>query len=962
MSTPHVRRSTLQRSRILERTARALFAVAIALAAPCSHAHAQDNAKCLECHAVDGLKMTRDGREVSLHVDTEHFGKSVHKKLDCTACHADLSGVVEFPHAKNLARVTCTDCHDDDDGPVTAYRNSTHGKKAAEGNALAPLCQDCHGDHYVLRLKDPESSISPFNVPMMCAQCHAEGAAVERTYDVPQEQVFQRYKDSIHGEGLYKQGLSVTAVCTSCHTGHNVLPHVDPKSTIHKDNVRGTCMKCHGRIEEVHRKVIAGELWEREGVVPLCVECHSPHEIRKVFYDTNMANADCLRCHATEITASSDARSLKIDEAEHALSIHGRKGVSCAQCHSGVSPSLERSCATITAKVDCAVCHEGQAADFHRGVHGSLRDKGDVNAPMCTDCHGTHRILEHAVPEGAALELKELIRTSPSFSRNVPDLCARCHREGKIAAQRYLGTETHVVENYTESIHGRGLLESGLVVTAVCTDCHTAHKELPASDPESTVHAGNIPGTCGQCHDGIFETFQKSVHSRVGNPDYEQLRDMPPLPDCNDCHSAHTMSRTDVAEFKLGIMEQCGKCHEEITETYFETYHGKASTLGDTTRAKCYDCHGAHDILPASAPASHLSDENIVGTCGKCHSGSNAGFAGYLTHADHRDPEKYPALYWAFVSMTALLVGTFGFFGLHTLAWLPRSWKLRDTYRKHVATIADTSKQFQRFSGFQRALHLTVILSFFGLAITGMMLKFSHAGWARALSSVLGGIQAAGWIHRVCAVATFGYMTLHVWDVARRFRASKKTLREFFFGPDSLVPKWADARELVATLKFFAGRGPMPRYGRWTYWEKFDYLAVFWGVVVIGSTGLFLWFPETFTRVLPGWAINVATIIHSDEALLATGFIFTIHFFNTHFRPEKFPMDPVIFTGRMSLAELKHDRPELYERLLASGELERHLEEPPKPLFQKVVRVFGMSALVVGLTLAALIAWAMVFG
>ena len=84
-------------------------------------------------------------------------------------------------------------------------------------------------------------------------------------------------------------------------------------------------------------------------------------------------------------------------------------------------------------------------------------------------------------------------------------------------------------------------------------------------------------------------------------------------------------------------------------------------------------------------------------------------------------------------------------------------------------------------------------------------------------------------------------------------------------------------------------RRATPGYGRFTYWEKFDYFAVFWGMIIIGFTGLVLWFPEFFTRILPGWSINVATIIHSDEALLAVGFIFTIHFFNTHFRPDKFP-------------------------------------------------------------------------
>jgi cytochrome b subunit of formate dehydrogenase len=183
----------------------------------------------------------------------------------------------------------------------------------------------------------------------------------------------------------------------------------------------------------------------------------------------------------------------------------------------------------------------------------------------------------------------------------------------------------------------------------------------------------------------------------------------------------------------------------------------------------------------------------------------------------------------------------------------------------------------------------------------------------------------------------------------------------YLFGTGSILPRFSDIRELIDTLKWFFGRGPRPRYGRWTYWEKFDYFAVFWGVAIIGCTGLCLWFPELFTRVLPGWCINVAQIIHSDEALLATGFIFTVHFFNTHFRPEKFPMDTVIFTGQMSVEELKHDKPRLYDELVANGELEAHLTGPVSPTFVRMARIFGFAALAVGFTLVLLIMYSMLF-
>jgi cytochrome b subunit of formate dehydrogenase len=311
--------------------------------------------------------------------------------------------------------------------------------------------------------------------------------------------------------------------------------------------------------------------------------------------------------------------------------------------------------------------------------------------------------------------------------------------------------------------------------------------------------------------------------------------------------------------------------------------------------------------------------------------------------------------------MTALLIGVFAFFGLHTIAWLPRSWKLRKEFKAIKKDYTPRRREYVRFTRGQRQLHVFMIVSFFGLAITGMMLKFSYTAWAGVLFNLLGGIDGAGLIHRLCAVIMVTIFVVHLVNLWTRFRKSDKGFFEYYFGRDSLMFHWRDVKEFFATVKWFFGRGPRPEYGRWTYWEKFDYFAVFWGIFIIGSTGFLLWFPEFFTRLLPGQAINVATIIHSDEALLATGFIFTIHFFNTHFRPEKFPMDTVIFTGRMSMEELAHDKPRLYKELVDSGELESHLKEAFSPAFTRWARIFGFIALAVGFLLVGLIIYAMVF-
>ncbi len=917
-----------------------VMVVVVALASPVA---GQDDelppgaADCLDCHEPGPMEPVDEGDPPSFAARS--LLASPHADFECVDCHADVD-VDDLPHDDALETVACGDCHDD---VQEQYDESLHGVAATRGDALAPSCAECHGKHDILPSRIVESRTSAINVPALCGGCHREGSEVTRTHAIPADSILANYSQSIHGEGLFKKGLVVTAVCSSCHTSHFVLPHDDPRSSISKDRIADTCTQCHARIEDVHRKTIRGELWEKQPhMIPACVDCHSPHKIRKVFYTQGMADRDCMRCHSRHDLASEtglEPDDLWVDATELSASRHSR--IACVQCHTGGTPSMDRPCATVAEEVDCSVCHSEVVANYQTSVHGTLATEGSPDAPLCADCHGTHGTRGPNDSE------------SPIFSRNIPELCGHCHRVGQKAAVRYAGAETEVVEHYTESIHGKGLLESGLTVTATCADCHTAHAERPAADSASTVNRDNIAATCGQCHRGIFELFSESIHSPTVSETSEKL------PVCSDCHSAHTIERTDVTDFQLHIMDQCGNCHEDIAESYFETYHGKVSKLGYVKTAKCYDCHGAHEILPTWDSRSYLSRDNIVATCGQCHPGSNRRFAGYLTHATHHDPDKYPFLFYTFWAMTTLLVGTLTIAGVHTLLWVPRSMQFRRKI-KAVEAVGE-HRYIRRFTRYNSKLHLMVITSFFALALTGMTLKFSYTGWARVLAKLFGGFETAGTIHRVAAIVTFLYFFLHVWDLVRRKRVEAGGMKPLLRGTNSMLFNKTDVREFVGSLKWFFGLGPRPDYGRWTYWEKFDYFAVFWGVTVIGWTGLLLWFPELFTRILPGWALNVATIIHSDEALLAVGFIFTIHFFNTHFRPEKFPMDPVIFTGRIPLEEFKLDRPREYRELVQSGRLESMLVPPPSEDSLRMWRTFGFTALAIGLTLIALIVYAEVF-
>jgi cytochrome b subunit of formate dehydrogenase len=271
-------------------------------------------------------------------------------------------------------------------------------------------------------------------------------------------------------------------------------------------------------------------------------------------------------------------------------------------------------------------------------------------------------------------------------------------------------------------------------------------------------------------------------------------------------------------------------------------------------------------------------------------------------------------------------------------------------------------KYYERFDAYSRFLHLLVIISFISLSITGMVIKFSGVGIFQTISDLLGGYRVTGFIHRTAAFVTFLYFFLHIFYLLRKKKQKKTKFTYFLTGENSLVPNMRDLKELIATTKWFVGKGPRPNYGRWTYWEKFDYWAVFWGVAVIGTSGLLLWFPEFFTGLgLPGAFINIATIIHSDEALLAVGFIFTYHFFNTHFRPDKFPMDPVIFTGKVHIDELKEDRPRQYDIIMENEELQKKFGEAPSPSLEKAARIFGLTALAIGFTMVILIIYSMIF-
>ena len=584
--------------------------------------------------------------------------------------------------------------------------------------------------------------------------------------------------------------------------------------------------------------------------------------------------------------------------------------------------------------LECSGCHRSDkplpnlgGEQFHKivhkrfeaSVHTRLKEDGKPNA-SCQDCHTVRGDMGTILPPSNP--------RSTVHPMNLSKTCGACHEQA--------------ADSFHDSIHGK-LVDKGDARAAACNDCHGTHDILPSSDPASNLNKNNLRLRCGQCHTDIVPDYETSAHFAAlsaGNSN---------APICTTCHIAvsHRPKTMSIREFNLKTVETCSSCHKDQAPTYRDTFHGQATALGYKLAATCADCHTPHKNLPASNPLSTVHKNNKIQTCAKCHAGANESFATFDPHPQPHNPERSSLVYVVYTFMSWLLLGVFGFFGLHTILWLQRSIV---AYLKEKREETEDDKQYViRFAKAHRFTHVLIVISFLGLAATGLPLMYYYTSWGRVLVELHGGLGVTRFLHRLCAVITLVYALYHVYFIIRKAVIEKKY--SILYGPDSMVPRWQDFKDLINMFRWFLYLGPRPKLDRWTYWEKFDYFAVFWGIPVIGISGLMLWFPSFFTKFLPGEILNVAMIVHGEEALLATAFIFSFHFFHNHLRPENFPMDTVIFTGKMTLARFKEERPLEYERLVQEGKLETIFTDPPSPFARTASRIFGFAAYITGLIL-----------
>lgn len=737
------------------------------------------------------------------------------------------------------------------------------------------------------------------------------------------------------------------------------------------------CIACHGNTDlwegdTLHLLVtaddLAGDIHWQKGI--RCQDCHGgnaesfdlreAHAIedgfRKIETPAEMPNF-CGHCH-------SDAAYMKRFQEEPVTStvdvflksVHGQRiqdqesgetlAATCTACHPSHSmrPADDLASAVHPRNLlqTCGQCHQDQQIAMRKGVHQSAGERDDMDGATPLECSKCHVGDPHAM-------LPVTDSQSPVFLDHQVKVCGDCHKE-------YLAT-------YEASVHGLGLNKSGLLVTAACADCHGAHDVYYAADKRSTLHSTNVATTCGQCHHFIDERLRQSVHGRDEGPGRATDTAAPGgvrrrRPSCTDCHRRHDQARPDSTGFRQQLPNRCGNCHVDLAVRYGASLHGQLTRLGYEPAAKCSDCHGAHDILPVLDPDSRLAaGAHRAQTCRTCHPNAVANFCNFDPHANHEDAKAYPVLHDTYSWIEFAMFVCFAFFAIHASLWFIRSL-IRALGSGPHRVLGTGATAVERFASIHRVLYAVLILCVLGLVFTGLPLKYAGHGWANRLAEGLGGFDTTSVLHHTFAGVAIGCCLWHVcWIVKRIFqrRQGGADWKTIFFGPDSPIPVARDLVDLAKMVRWFFGLGPKPGFERWTYWEKFDYWAVYLLMAVVGLSGLVLWFPNSFTWVLPGGTLNLAHAVHSGVALTSVGVLLFIHLFNTHLRPEKFPLDSSVFSGLVDEPHLREARPEFLDRMAREGRLDE-LRRPTPPRLQSwLIRCGGYLLIVLCVAVLAVV-------
>jgi cytochrome b subunit of formate dehydrogenase len=605
------------------------------------------------------------------------------------------------------------------------------------------------------------------------------------------------------------------------------------------------------------------------------------------------SNEDCLTCHADPDLTGLDREGVEIpmsvDPKIYDQSIHA--DLSCVDCHTDLAGIKDYPHAEELKLVDCGTCHEDVQAEYSKSMHGLKFIHMEELAPHCWDCHTKHDILPSSNPK------------SSTYFQNLPNTCCGCHeKKSEISDDAF--KQPCVRAEYLKGVHGK-LVSEGIDSAPTCNTCHPAHEIRKRIDPLSTIYKLNILNTCGQCHIDALADYSESIHARALSHGVLESAT------CTDCHGEHEILHPDSA-YLVASHDACIKCHTDpelvrkynlpstVVSTYEDSYHGLSVHLGQRNAATCGSCHRNHNIQEASSPTSSINPKNLIATCSQCHKNVTQSFADSYTH-EAMLIRGNPVNYYITLIYVILIVGVIGGMFLHNLI----------IYLKYIRYKKKEEKRYYiiRFKGVEVMQHAILMLTFTILAISGFALRFPNAWWVSFFESI--GIDEWGRrvIHRVSAVGLIAVSFYHLYYITFTKRG-----RHLF---KEIMVRFQDIPEVIQTVKYYMGLSKgKPEYKEFDYTEKAEYWAVVWGTVVMGLTGLILWFPTLITSFAPSWVIRASELIHFYEAILATLAIVVFHLFFVIGHPEQYPMNLSWLTGKMSLQAAMRKHPLWVKRIL----------------------------------------------
>lgn len=677
------------------------------------------------------------------------------------------------------------------------------------------------------------------------------------------------------------------------------------------------CLMCHDddtfTMEKNDKEVsiyVSGDKFNSASHSKLkCISCHTNFDAEEIPHSDNLTPKNCTSCHQKEIVKHLfHPRLLKATGNEKG------KDVNCLSCHdyhyaqNPTKPGAKWS--TENLPKSCGQCHSKVENKYLASEHFKSFKDGMQGAPNCLTCHKN--------PIAKVHDGENLVDIKIAQEK----LCLSCHLDSPEVRARTSVTAGFITM-YEKSVHGSAL-NSGNPDAATCIDCHNSHEVLKSTNNNSPTFKQNIPSTCGKCHTEIAKEYSQSIHGIVA------MKGVKDAPVCTDCHGEHNILKKDDPKSPVAFLnlsrEVCSPCHNSVRlsdkyglssdrfETFTDSYHGLAVEGGSVSAANCASCHGAHNIKPSSDPTSTVNKANLVKTCGGCHPGANERFTVGKIHIT-RQEESEPIIFFIarmYITLIFVVIGlmfvhnTFDFFRKSKIKKMKQRGLIREERHSH--------RLYLRMTVNERLQHATMAISFMLLVVTGFMLSYPNAWWARHIRDFSSdAFEYRSLIHRISACVMVGISLYHIYYISFTTRG-RQLIKD-------LLPKYQDIRDAIDVARFNLGISKIkPKLDRFSYVEKAEYWALIWGTIVMSATGIIMWFNNYFMGLITKLGWDIARTIHYYEAWLAFLAIVIWHFYFVIFNPDVYPMSLAWWKGTLTEGEMAEEHALELEKIAKAEE------------------------------------------